>query len=502
MKALLLVYCVMKIHCFGLLLSFLATCSVVGAFEKGDVVVQHDFEGITASEMWNTELGPLVQLVANDKGGQALRIERKLDTAPSTMVRIELPAQSLRGSKIRIKATVKAENISAPPSSWNGIKVMLNTQGPSGNNWPQQNLPQGTFYWRAANYVASIPNDAERALIILGLEAVTGTVWFDDVIITIESKARPRPPTPPTGPYYKGHNSSRLRGAMIGANLKEKDFRDLAAWKANHVRWQLIWNGFPHSPADDADVAAYDAWLESALIHLDSMLPLCRQLGLHILLDLHTPPGGRNPEKQCRMFQEKRFQDAFLMAWEKMARRYKDESIIWGYDLVNEPVDDNLMDGLMDWRDLAIVATQRIRAIDPDHAIIIEAAPWGGPNALADFEPLPIDKIVYSFHMYEPGEFTHQNVYDDDASPIAYPGKIRGDVWWDKEQLRRVMQPVLEWQRDYNVHIYVGEFSAIRWAPGDSAHAYLRDLIDLFEENEWDWAYHAFREWPGWSVEH
>ena len=22
------------------------------------------------------------------------------------------------------------------------------------------------------------------------------------------------------------------------------------------------------------------------------------------------------------------------------------------------------------------------------------------------------------------------------------------------------------------------------------------------EENGWDWAYHAFREWDGWSVEH
>ena len=27
-------------------------------------------------------------------------------------------------------------------------------------------------------------------------------------------------------------------------------------------------------------------------------------------------------------------------------------------------------------------------------------------------------------------------------------------------------------------------------------------VIDLFEEQGWDWAYHAFREWDGWSVEH
>jgi hypothetical protein len=27
------------------------------------------------------------------------------------------------------------------------------------------------------------------------------------------------------------------------------------------------------------------------------------------------------------------------------------------------------------------------------------------------------------------------------------------------------------------------------------------DCIELFEEFGWDWSYHAFREWSGWSVE-
>ena len=64
------------------------------------------------------------------------------------------------------------------------------------------------------------------------------------------------------------------------------------------------------------------------------------------------------------------------------------------------------------------------------------------------------------------------------------------------------MLPALEFQQAFNVHMYVGEFSAIRWAPGDSAYNYLRDVIELFEEYGWDWSYHAFREWDGWSVEH
>jgi hypothetical protein len=97
-----------------------------------------------------------------------------------------------------------------------------------------------------------------------------------------------------------------------------------------------------------------------------------------------------------------------------------------------------------------------------------------------------------------PGEFTHQGVHNT-ATGIAYPGKI-GSTYWNKEQLRKVLAPTREFQLAYNVHIYVGEFSAIRWAPG-AAH-YLRDCIELFEEYDWDWTYHAYREWDGWSVEH
>jgi hypothetical protein len=108
--------------------------------------------------------------------------------------------------------------------------------------------------------------------------------------------------------------------------------------------------------------------------------------------------------------------------------------------------------------------------------------------------------MVYSVHFYVPHEFTHQGVYGPTPG-LTYPGRINGKLW-DAAALRQVLQPVRDWQHDHGVQIYLGEFSAIRWAPDESAVRYLKDCIELFEEFDWDWSYHAFREWNGWSVEH
>ena len=127
-------------------------------------------------------------------------------------------------------------------------------------------------------------------------------------------------------------------------------------------------------------------------------------------------------------------------------------------------------------------------------------AELGQPDGLLAFEPIDVPNVVYSVHMYIPHGFTHQNVYGA-TTPKVYPGEIDGRMW-DKQQLEEALQPAIEFQQTYNVHMYIGEFSAIRWAPDNSAYRYLKDVIDILESHDWDWSYHAFREWDGWSVEH
>jgi len=186
----------------------------------------------------------------------------------------------------------------------------------------------------------------------------------------------------------------------------------------------------------------------------------------------------------------------------KIARRFKGNPAVWGYDLVNEPVQNVLPKaGEPDYLGIQVLAAKAIRKVDPDTPIIIEVDQWDSAEGFKYIEPVDVSNVVYQVHnMYHPGNFTHQGVHGNKVG-ISYPGKING-VETDKEMLRGHLAPVREFQLAYNVQIYVGEFSAIRWAPNDSAARYLSDCIEIFEEYGWDWSYHAFREWDGWSLEH
>ena len=276
---------------------------------------------------------------------------------------IDLPVDRIAGKLITIRAAVKAADVSKPPKPWNGIKIMIVARVGSDTAYPQITLPRGTFDWVKVRRSIRLPKNISSVKLQLGLEQVAGKVWFADLRITLGRGAsggrRLEKP-------FKGHNLKRLRGVMHGPEFDEKNIRDLAAWGANHIRWQLNW--VPMKSAEQ-----------------------------------------------------------------------------WAKDL---------------------------------------------------------DRVIYSFHMYQPHIFTHQfRRTKEFPKGIEYPGAIRG-VKWDKARLLAAMQPAIDFQREFNVQIYVGEFSAIRWAPNESAHRYTRDLIELFEAAGWDWAYHAYREWQGWSVEH
>lgn len=464
----------------------------VAAAQVGDVVFAEDFRQAPLEELgkgwvpegggtWGVEVGAegLVFNVLPGAHANDLKIQHGLE------------ADAIRGATVRLSARVRGEDVSTRIKPWNGVKVAMRIETPSQTSYPQvRPAPEGTFGWQDVSTVVTIPANVKRLDVCVGLEAVFGRLWIESVSIQVLDVAPVAVAAPAaTGAPYKGHSLPRLRGAMVRTSTTEDDLRVLGQeWNANVIRWQF--GGLQYKKTG-LGTPNLDAIMDAEVARLDNLLPACRKFGLHVVVDLHSPG--------MKTFESKANQDKLVEIWKKLAAHYKGNPVIWGYDIVNEPRLDEWKEGALLWNDLAERVCREIRKIDPDTAIIIEPEKMGLPEGFSALRPVSVSNVVYSVHMYNPGQFTHNRVYDKSQKPLAYPGDIDG-TFWNKEEMRRNLQPVIEFQKKYGVHIYVGEFSAIRWSPG--AAQYIGDLIELCEEYGWDWTYHAFREFHGWSVEH
>lgn len=127
--------------------------------------------------------------------------------------------------------------------------------------------------------------------------------------------------------------------------------------------------------SDASDHETYFAWLSAALDSFDEKLPALRRNGLNVVFALYTPPGGftrRDAQATHRLFVDAWAGDAFIEAWQLIANRYKDEPIILGSDLINEPAQYSPpTPPIRNWYKLAYDAVAAIRAIDPSRIIFV-----------------------------------------------------------------------------------------------------------------------------------
>lgn len=393
----------------------------------------------------------------------------------------------------------RGENISKPAEHWNGLKFQFEFRNLTTGEmmYPNTKSRLGTFPEETIQTtVADAGGRLEKVKLTLGLQSSSGKVVFDLSTLKIRSGCDIYPRV--NGDYrvaYPTHVKSmpQLKGVMLPAEpCKEDDFRTLKEWGATLARYQMVrnWN----AKNTDRELGDYMQWLDGKLDHLDrEVLPWAEKYGIRIVVDLHVPPGGKNGG-DMNMFYERKYNDAFVDCWRKIARRFKGRRMIYGYDLINEPQQTDK--AVCDYWNTQRRAAEAVREIDPDVTIVMESNGWDSPGTYSYLSPLAMDNVIYQVHMYEPFVFTHQGVMPG-YGKVAYPDEAKG---WNRAFLEKRLAPVRAFQKKHNARIYVGEFSAATWAPG--AERYLADAISLFNEYGWDWTYHAFREWPGWSLEH
>jgi len=259
--------------------------------------------------------------------------------------------------------------------------------------------------------------------------------------------------------------------------IAEKDFENIAQMGANCIRlpfnYRLITKEYP----------------PNGLKYLQRAFAWAHKYNLGIILDLHAAPGAQNCDWHSdstgkAMFWEKeKFRKETLNIWDELVSRFKDEPALIGFDVINEPVlGEKPTDILAKFYREAI---KRIRTIDKKHTIFLEGSLWA---QRVDFlKDLIEENVSISIHTYQPLDFTFNFV------PFCkFPGEINNE-FWNKDKIRKYLEPYFLFSENNKVPIFVGEFG-MNWRGGFWGELnWLTNILETFEEFGFDYTYWTYK---------
>ncbi len=471
---------------------FAAVAPVEAGYKKGELLWKCDFtrDELPMVNGTNSYLREGRTWIANEgASGDGAMYVKSGSNRSGFMFGIPLPVAKFAGM-IQIEADVKGVDLQRGPHDFNGPKIMFPFSVGGRKSHPQLPSEYGTFDWKTWVRVDYLPPEANSFALVLGLEQAAGEFYIDAVRIyraqeipdgeVAVAPKNPRADAVPRGRWGAAGRPGAYRGVMSGNDLSEDAFKTLHAWNANLIRMQIGIGTKNLNSIDDWFVA-----LEQRLVEVDRVLALCRKYGLKMVIDLHGGPGCKATKYASNVVPADYDTTNLKCAWRKITTRYREDPTIYGYDILNEPAC-----APETWDRVFRDVVKEIRKIDRTTPVITESIKYWYPD----------ENVIYSPHYYSPHTLTHFGVGGIGRVRWSYNNWINGE-FWNKDRIREALEPFVRFQLEHpGARIYIGEFSCILWAKG--ADGYINDCVELFDEYGWDWTYHAFREWPPWSVEH
>jgi aryl-phospho-beta-D-glucosidase BglC (GH1 family) len=196
---------------------------------------------------------------------------------------------------------------------------------------------------------------------------------------------------------------------------------------------------------------------------LDRVVGWCKQEGLYVILDMHGAPGGQTGDNiddsfgYPFLFESDESQELTVRIWQKIAAQFHNETIVIGYDLLNEPIathfNADYFNPKLEPLYKKIVAG--VRTVDKNHVIFLGGAQWN--NNFKVFGP-PFDtKLAYTFHKY----------------------------WFDVKQ--EAIQEYVDFRDKHNVPIWMGE-------SGENTDEWIAQYRILLERNDIGWCFWPYKK--------
>lgn len=184
--------------------------------------------------------------------------------------------------------------------------------------------------------------------------------------------------------------------AWLNNYVTQSDINKIKEMGFNTLRIPLHYEYF-------VNLTAPDEWYTQGFQHLDRILNACKATGIYAILDLHGTPGGQSnnaisdyDNTKPSLWESNANKTKTVKLWRKLSERYKNETIIAGYDLINEPAWD--ISGGVALRQLYGRITDTIRTNNDNHILFIEGN-WYS-NDYTGLTPAWDNNMVYVFHKY------------------------------------------------------------------------------------------------------
>lgn len=400
---------------------------------------------------------------------------------------------SIKGYLIEVSVEIKSQGVPWPDATWEGVRFAVNYATETVDFTDCYYGIQGDFGWKKFKFITRVPGDVRDMSVTLGILGYSGEASFRNLAFTVVDLPRSAYFATENGEARKGNNLGRLRGfnSQNGVITYLRPVAD--KWNANVFKSR---SGLPKELLSDAEL---DRWLEENIYRQWDKVPAAAAAaGTLYILELSPAPWrARNDRVSMTEFQYYKpgYADYLVKIWEKITLRYKGVKSIYGFELLNESCRRlEKQDGFPDYEEMMERIARAINAIDPERTVIIQPEEYWGTRSFGRMRPIQARNVVYAPHFYAPFTYTHQRI-SGNAYPVHYPGNIKRREW-NKEMLRRDLQEVRDFQKAYTVPILVSEFGVVAAAPG--RELWLKDVIELFEEYDWDWMFHAIEEWWGW----
>ena len=197
---------------------------------------------------------------------------------------------------------------------------------------------------------------------------------------------------------------------------------------------------------------------------IDRLLDWCRQEGLYVIFDMHNAPGGQTGDNiddsygYPWLFESEESQALCCDIWQRIAAHYANDTIVLGYDLLNEPIPSHfshLNKALEPFYKRCVAA---IRKVDRNHIVLLGGANWNSNfSVFTDWKF--DDKMMYTCHRY----------------------------WCDT--LQNNIQDFVDFRNKVNLPIYMGE-------TGENTDRWVGAWRRLMESNNIGWHFWPYKKMP------